>query len=77
MTKINKEYGFRFLFDNKILINLYNNYIDILYLIDDGNYFLRFNSETKKFEKMRGFGRNIKIIGPYWWKDPRYEWKEI
>ncbi len=77
MCKSNKGIGFQFLFDSKIIINLYHNYIDLCYRIDDYYFFLRFYSDMKKFEELSGFGREDKVTGPKWWKNISCDWKEI
>ncbi len=81
MGKVGKKDGdfkfFRFLLDEKVLLSSYNNYIDLCYRIDDWHFFLSFSTETKKFEEMRGFGRDDKTSVPDWWKDPIWHWKEM
>ncbi len=63
------------LFDDKILINFGINELQIGYRMDDYCSFLRFDSKTKEFEKITGFGVNRKNSNPKWWK--MYRWKEM
>ncbi len=72
-----KEYNFRFLFDEKVLLSSYVNFIRLNYQIDDDFYFLSFSPATKEFEEWFGFGENRKSSHPKWWKDTRYGWKEL
>ncbi len=74
---MSKKSDFRFLFDEKIILSYIDNYLNLRYRINDWYLFLTFSPETKKFVKCLGFGRDNKISGPYWWKDPRYDWKEM
>ncbi len=77
MGKFDNQYGLLILFDEKIFISSYCNYIHLWYRINDSDYFLRFNFETKEFEEGSGFGRKYKDTDPDWWKDPDYNWKEM
>ncbi len=81
MGKVGKKDGdfkfFRFLFDEKMLLSSYNNYIRIGYEIDDLNYFLCFSAETKEFVEWHGFGVNEKESTGECWKDPLWHWKEM
>ncbi len=81
MGKTGKEHDdlgfFRFLFDDKMLINSHPNYLHFYYRIDDCREFLAFNSDIKEFVELLGFGINRKLPGPFWWKDPDYDWKEM
>ncbi len=67
----------RFIFDEKSLIYLYENRMNIAYRIDDNYFFLKFSCDTRKFEEGRGFGKEDRTSHPNWWKDSSYQWKEM
>ncbi len=74
-NSLSKKSDFRFLFDEKMIFHLSDNFLRFRYRIDDWDYFLRFDPETKEFEEWYGFGVNRKLPDPDWWK--KEIWKEI
>ncbi len=78
MCKICNHHRFRFILDNKTPIYLSSdNCLKLCYQINDWHFFLSFSPETKEFVESTGFGINRKFRNPKWWKDSRYEWKEM
>ncbi len=75
MSKIDKGIGFRFLFDEKVLLSFRNNYLILCYRMDDRHYFLRFDPDTKEFGEVSGFGRNDRYSNPDWWE--KVKWEEM
>ncbi len=77
MGKFDHKNGCLFLFSDQTLIYFLSTNIHLWYQTDDIDSFMRFDSETKKFEEGYGFGRNDKNPDPDWWKDSGIVWKEM
>ncbi len=69
--------GVWFLFDEKIYFGTSSDIIDFSYNINDRHYFLSFSPKTKEFVERHGFGGNGKVLISGWWKNPRWNWKEM
>ncbi len=77
-NSLGKISGYRCLFDNKVYSYLgLNNIIYLNYKIDDLNFFINFSIKTKEFVKLHGFGRKEKEYSSDWWKDFKWNWKEV
>ncbi len=69
---------YRFIFNEKILFYFNSKCLYLLYKIDDRNYFLKFDPDTKKFEKMTGFGKKDKDSDPNRWENIKsWHWEEM
>ncbi len=77
MGKMEEELNSCCLFDEKIFVRVYSGLVYLNYRIADYNFFLAFYSETNVFVECYGFGKNEKHPNPYWWKDPKWKWKEM
>ncbi len=66
---------YRFLLDDKIFLHLSGDDLCLYFRIDDYYCFLKFSSETKKFEEGHGFGKDNKYSNPKWWE--KLKWKEM
>ncbi len=76
-NSLGKFYGDSYIFDDKIFLHLPDNIICLYYQIDDRFCFLMFYSNTKKFEKEYGFGKNDKDPNLSWWRRSPWKWKEM
>ncbi len=77
MSKVDHRFDLKFIFDDKINIDSFPNFLRLYYQIDDCYCFLSFSPETKEFVERHGFGRNYKNANPKWWKDPQWDWQEM
>ncbi len=75
MCKFDNE--FRFLFDDKIFLLVFKGISNLYYRIDEVSSFISFLHETKKLKKGVMFGYSNKNFDLNWWKNSRYEWKEV
>ncbi len=77
MGKLNNRFDLKFIFDDKIFIDSFSNFLRLYYQIDDQYSFLTFYHKTKEFKEWAGFGRNRKFRNPKWWEECGFQWKEM
>ncbi len=75
VTRITRGRFARFIFDDKIIILLFDNNLCLYLQIDDYDPFIGFDPDSKEFEELPGFGGNRKFKNPNYWKS--MIWKEI